>query len=202
MKQHAPSAERNKAPILRVLRDYLPHDGRVLEVASGTGQHITYFALHARGLVWQPSDLNAGARASIDAYREEMGLDNVLSPVVLDASQPPWGFEESGDIGAIVNINMIHISPWAATQGLITGAAQILNPGGVLFLYGPYAIDGSFNAPSNADFDRSLRSRDPEWGIRDLSDVTSLAVEAGFQREAVVDMPANNYSVVFRRWGA
>jgi SAM-dependent methyltransferase len=194
-KRHAPATERNREPLLAVLREVLPERGRVLEVASGTGQHAVYFARALPGLEWQPTDGDAGSLQSIEAWREEEGLPNVRPPVVLDASAPEWPVEEAD---AVVCINMVHISPWEACRGLMRGAARVLPPGGPLVLYGPYFIEGRPTAPSNLAFDASLRERNPAWGVRELEAVTEEARAHGLERERVVDMPSNNVTVVFR----
>lgn len=196
MKRLAPATDRNRAPILEVLRGVLPERGFVLEIASGTGQHAVYFGGALPGVTWQPSDPDAGARASIDAWRAESGLLNVRPAVDLDVSREDWGVESAD---AIVCINMIHISPWSSCEALMRGASRLLSAGAPLYLYGPYRFDGAFTAPSNEAFDASLRAQDLAWGVRDLSDVTAVAVASGFEREAVIPMPANNHSVVFRK---
>lgn len=193
MKRTAPAAARNRDPILTVLREVLPAGARVLEIASGSGEHAVHFATHLP-VTWQPSDLDADARASIAVWRDEAALPNLLAPIALDVVG-----EWSADVDAIVCINMIHIAPWEACVGLFRGAARVLPPAGVLFLYGPFRHGGTFTAPSNAEFDASLRARDPRWGVRDLDEVTALATSLGYSRERVVAMPANNHSVVFRK---
>lgn len=192
----APAAERNKGPILEVLRRVLPQQGLVLEIASGTGQHAAHCAAHLPGLVWQPSDRDTGAHASITAWAAHGGLSNVRPPLTLDVTQEPWPLERAN---AIVCINMIHISPWDASIGLMRGAERLLPPGGVLYLYGPYKRGGAHTAPSNAAFDESLRQQNPAWGVRNLEDVAALASRHGFDLEEVVEMPANNLSVTLRR---
>lgn len=199
MKRFAPAAERNTAPIVEVLARFVPETGRLLELASGTGQHAVAFARAFSGLEIQPSDLDPGALASIEAYRAELGLENLRAPVELDARAEVWPVTEAD---VVTSINMIHISPWAATEGLLDGAGRILPAGGVLYLYGPYLIDGAPTTESNAAFDASLRRRDPAWGIRDLETVTQAAAARGLERVHVQDMPANNFSVVFRRSAA
>jgi SAM-dependent methyltransferase len=189
---------RNREPILAVLRRVLPARGLVLEIASGSGEHAVHFAAALPHLQWQPTDRDASARASIAAHRETPGLSNLLPPLALDAAAPSWPVERAD---AVVAINMIHISPWQATQGLMAGAARVLAPGGVLYLYGPYKEDGHHTAPSNAAFDASLRERDPQWGVRDLAEVRALAAAHGLQLVERLAMPANNLSVVFRRVG-
>jgi hypothetical protein len=195
-RQHAPAAARNRDPILAVLRDVLPGTGTVLEIASGSGEHILHFARGLPGLTFQPSDPNPEARQSIAAWVAESGLANLRPPLALDAAAPPWPIAAAD---AVLCINMIHISPWAATEGLLRGAAAILPPGAPLYLYGPYRRAGVPTAPSNEEFDRSLRDRNPDWGLRDLEAVAALAAAAGFGPPAVTEMPANNLSVVFRR---
>jgi hypothetical protein len=198
MKRHAPATARNREPILGVLADVLAPGARVLEVASGSGEHAAFLAARLPHVSWQPSDVDLDARASIDAYRAEAGLANVLPAIALDASAETWP-DLVAD--AVVCINMIHISPWEACEGLFRGAARVLAtvPSGTVFLYGPFRFGGTFTAPSNAEFDASLRARDPRWGVRDLDDVTAVAAAHGFARERVVPMPANNHSIVFRR---
>lgn len=196
IRQFAPSAQRNRDPILAVLRETLPAKGLVLEIASGSGEHAIHFAAALPGLSFQPSDPNAEARASIDAWAKEAALPNLLPALALDASTPGWPLARAD---AVICINMIHISPWAATQGLIAEAARLLPPGGPLYLYGPYRQSGVPLAPSNAAFDESLRGRDPRWGLRELDTVAALAAAAGFGPPEVTAMPANNLSVVFRK---
>jgi len=199
MKRNAPATERNRSFILDVLRGVLPERGRVLEIASGSGQHAVFFAAHLPGVVWQPSDPDPAALASIEAWRAEAGLPNLRPPVALDVRREGWPREAlEAPPDAVVCINMIHIAPWSACEALVRGAAGALAEGGVLYLYGPYRIGGAFTAPSNAAFDASLRAQDPAWGVRDLEAVTELAAAHGLQREAVVPMPANNHSIVFR----
>lgn len=196
IRQFAPSTQRNRNPILAVLRETLPAKGLVLEIASGSGEHAMHFAAALPGLSFQPSDPNAEARASIDAWAKEAALPNLLPALALDASTPGWPLARAD---AVICINMIHISPWAATQGLIAEAARLLPPGGPLYLYGPYRQSGVPLAPSNAAFDESLRGRDPRWGLRELDTVAALAAAAGFGPPEVTAMPANNLSVVFRK---
>ncbi len=190
----APAAARNRDPILVALRPLLPAAGLVLEVASGSGEHALHFAQTLPGLVFQPSDPEADARASIDAWCA--GQPNIRPALALDAAAPDWPLDRAD---AVVCINMIHIAPWAATPGLLQGAARILPAGAPLVLYGPYLQAGVETAPSNLDFDASLRARDPEWGLRRLEDVAEVAAAAGFGAPAVTPMPANNLLVAFRR---
>jgi SAM-dependent methyltransferase len=196
----SPAAERNKEPISDVLAGVLPRAGTVLEIASGSGQHVVCFAKRFANLTFQPSDPTASARASIDLHRDDEALANVRSALHVDVIDPGWERELHGtSIAAVVCINMIHIAPWEATEGLFRGAAALLEPGAPCVLYGPYRFGGHFRAESNAAFDESLRSRDPRWGVRDLDDVTRVADAAGFERRDLVDMPANNHVVVFTR---
>lgn len=196
LRQHAPSAERNREPILAVLKRVLPATGTVLEIASGTGQHAIHFAAALPHLVWQPSDLDDEARASIAAWTAHSGLANVRPPLALDVRDASWGIEAAA---AIVCINMIHISPWESAQALIRGAGRLLGAGGVLFLYGPYRRGGAHTAPTNAAFDEQLQRRNPAWGVRNMEDVVALADAAGFDADEPVEMPANNFSLVFRK---
>ena len=177
MRQHAPAAERNREPILAVLRRVLPASGVVLEIASGTGQHVTHFAAALPELVWQPSDPAADARASIAAWTAHAGLTNVRAPLELDVERTPWGLDSAQ---AVLCINMIHISPWTATQALFDGASRLLDSGGVLYLYGPYRRHGAHTSPSNEAFDQQLRSRNPAWGVRNMEAVVALGEAQGF----------------------
>lgn len=197
-KRVAPAAERNKEPILEVLRQVLPARGLVLEVASGSGQHAAFFARALPHLVWQPSDADEGARESIDAYGAEAQLDNLRSPIALDATASSWPIERAD---ALVSINMIHIAPWAACLGLFDGGARLLPEAGPLVLYGPFVIDGDFIAPSNVEFDRRLRGENEAWGVREVREVERAAQARGFRLDRVVPRPANNQLVVFRRLG-
>jgi SAM-dependent methyltransferase len=194
----SPSVARNRDPILSVLRRVLPRTGQVLEIASGTGEHAVHFAAALPHLMWQPTDRDDQALKSIAAHRAASGLPNLLAPLVLDAAAPEWPV---GRADAIVAINMVHISPWRATQGLMAGAGHILPPGGVLYLYGAYKENGANTAPSNEAFDLDLRRRNPEWGVRNLEVVADLARKHGLGLVERVQMPANNLSLVFRRSG-
>jgi SAM-dependent methyltransferase len=191
-----PHVARNREPILDVLKRVLPLQGLVLEVASGSGEHAAYFAKALQLLSWQPTDPDMEALASIAAHRAAAGASNLLSPLQLDVTAPEWPVARAD---AILCNNMIHIAPWTACEGLIAGAARLLLAGGILYLYGPYKIDGRHTAPSNETFDADLRARNPQWGIRDLGDVTALAERHGFAPVETVPMPANNLSVIFRR---
>lgn len=192
MRRHAPATARNRAPILDVLRPHLPPRGLVLEVASGSGEHTAHFAQAMPGLTFQPSDPDPAARASIDAWAED--FTNVRPAMTLDAAAEQWPVEQAD---AVVCINMIHIAPWQAAIGLIRGAARVLPPNGTLFLYGPYFRPGVATAPGNTAFDRDLRARNANWGLRNLDAVTALARDHGFSPPHVVEMPANNLSLIF-----
>ena len=196
MMRHAPATERNREPLLAVLREVLPASGVLLEVASGTGQHAVFFARAFPGLSWQPTDGDPGALESIDAWRAEEGTPNLLPARMLDASSDTWPVEHAD---AMLCVNMIDIAPWEACQGLMRGAARVLRAGGRLVLYGPYFVEGTVTAPSNVAFDESLRARDPTWGVRELGAVTAEALRHGLTRERVVEMPSNNLTVVFGR---
>lgn len=193
-RRHAPATRRNREPIARALRSLLPQSGLVLEVASGTGEHVVHLAREFPRLTWQPSDLSAEALRSTAAWAE--GLDNVRPPLPLDAASPDWPIDHAD---AVVCINLLHISPWPTTVGLLRGAARILDPGAPLYAYGPFRRAGRALEPSNAAFDRDLRRSDPRWGLRDLDEVSSCAAAFGLVREEVIEMPANNLSVIFRR---
>jgi cyclopropane fatty-acyl-phospholipid synthase-like methyltransferase len=187
---------RNRDPILDVLRATLPDRGTVLEIASGSGEHVVHFARHLPALTFQPSDPSDAALRSVAAWIAEEGLSNIEPPLQLDAAETSWPVKSAA---AVICINMIHISPWRSTEGLMRGAAAILPAGGPLYLYGPYRRNGAPTAPSNEEFDRSLRSRDPAWGLRSLEDVAALAAANGFSVPDIVAMPANNLSVIFRK---
>jgi hypothetical protein len=193
----SPAALRNRDPILAVLRRELPGSGLVLEIASGSGEHAVHFAAGLPAFTFQPSDPDPAARASILAYARGEALPNLLPPVALDASLPgTWPVERAD---AMLAINMAHISDWAATVGLFQGGSALLSPGAPLILYGPYLEADVEPAPSNLAFDRSLKERNPAWGLRELSDVDRLATTWGFQRTARHAMPANNLTLVYRR---
>ena len=194
-KRHAPATLRNRSAIVSVLNRILPKTGRVVEIASGSGEHVVHFAGAFPELDWQPSDLDTGACASIDAWAGEAALPNIARAIELDASSPNWPIE---DAAAILCINMIHISPRSATEGLLAGAGRLLAPGAPLFLYGPFRLAGQLAAPSNEIFDRSLKARNPDWGLPNLEEVESAAKIQGFLLSEIIDMPANNISVVFR----
>jgi len=191
-----PHVARNREPILEVLRRVLPRQGLVLEIASGGGEHAAYFASNLSDVIWQPTDANSEMFESIAAHRAAAGVTNLLAPLHLDVTSGQWPVERAE---ATVCCNMVHISPWAATEGLMAGAGRTLPRGGLLYLYGPYKIDGHHTAPSNQDFDTRLRAQNPLWGVRDLTDVSDLAKLNGLALEETVPMPANNLSVIFRR---
>jgi len=192
----SPAAARNREPILAVLRRVLPERGTVLEIASGTGEHAAFFASHLPRITWQPSDIDPQALASIEAHRANANAPNLPAPVVLDATAQDWPVTQAE---AIVSINMIHIAPWSAAEGLMRGAARVLAPGRVLYLYGPFKENGQHTAPSNEAFDQSLRARDPAWGVRDTGEVSDLAAKHGLAFVERVAMPSNNLSIVFKR---
>jgi Protein of unknown function (DUF938) len=196
-RQYAPATERNRQPILDVLLRVLPADGDILEIASGTGEHAVFFSPHFHPRRWTPSDPNPQAIASITAWSQENSLDNLNAPLKINVQTSDWFQLQDISVNAIVCINMIHIAPWSACLGLMTGASQLLPNGGILYLYGPYKQDGKHTAPSNLDFDLSLRDRNREWGVRDLDDVVNAASDRGLKLQEVIQMPANNLSVVF-----
>jgi SAM-dependent methyltransferase len=196
-KRYAPATERNRDAIAKVLEGMLPSRGRVLEIASGTGEHIVHFARRFPELEWQPSDPDAAALASIAAWCEEAASANVLPPICVDASAD-WQVE---DVNAIICINMVHISPWTATLGLLRNAARTLPAGGLLYLYGPYRRYDVPTALSNEQFDRSLKDRNADWGLRYVEDVVKEASNVGIHLERIIEMPANNLSLIFGSTG-
>lgn len=209
-RQYAPATQRNREPILAVLQQVLPPSGTVLEISSGTGEHAVFFAPQLMPRNWLPSDVNPIARTSIDAWRLYMTVPNVCPAIALDVCDPVWPVEGESSLAqvagqqlepitAIVNINMIHIAPWAACLGLMAGAKRILPSGGILYLYGPYKQGGQHTAESNAAFDASLRQQNPEWGVRDLEAVIAAAADQQLRFVQTVAMPANNLSVVFQK---
>lgn len=196
MRRSAPAALRNREPIADVLREWLPQSGLVLEIASGTGEHVVHFAECFPNLEWQPSDIHTDALTSVEAWRRESGLANVREPLTLDASSPDWPIDQAD---AALSINMVHISPWTSALGLLDGAARLLPPGAPLIMYGPW-ITGAFEtAPSNLEFDRNLRARDPEWGLRAVEEFAAAAAERGLKLNQTRTMPANNLMLLFLR---
>jgi hypothetical protein len=195
-RQYAPATVRNRDFILDALREVLPTTGVILEIASGSGEHVVHFASNLPSLAFQPSNPEPEALLSVAAWVKAAQVTNVRAPIILDASQSPWPIASAD---GIICINMIHISPWDATVGLIRGAAAILPRGSPLYLYGPYKRKGFATAPSNQAFDQNLHDRNPTWGLRDLEAVAAIAQSAGFSVPTVTEMPANNLSVVFRR---
>jgi len=196
IRRSSPAALRNRGPILEVLQTVLPPTGMVLELASGSGEHVVHFAAAIPNLTWQPSDPSAEALASIGAWIAAERLENVLPPLNLDVTAESWPIERAD---AVIAINMVHISHWAATLGLLRHAGALLPAGSPLFLYGPYQRENEALAPSNAAFDADLRARNPAWGLRCLEDVTREAEAVGLKLDRVVAMPANNLSVIFVR---
>jgi len=195
-RRYAPATARNRDAILAVLTDILPDTGTVLEIASGTGEHVVHFAGTFPNLTFQPSERTAELLSSIAAHTAESGLSNIKPALHLDATKHPWPIDSAD--GAY-NCNMIHISPWSVAEGLMQGLGDVLVPGAPFLLYGPFRIDGSHTAPSNAAFDESLKAMDPDYGVRDLETVVSLAADHGLKLSHRVEMPANNQSLVFIR---
>jgi|SRR5579884_324248 len=195
-RRSAPAALRNREPIAEVLREWLPDSGLVVEIASGTGEHVVHFAERFPALEWQPSDLHVDALASIEACRESSRLNNLRAPLKIDASSTDWPVERAD---ALLSINMVHISPWASALGLLNGASRLLPPGGPLILYGPWLKADIETAPSNLAFDADLKSRDPEWGLRSVEDFAAAAEERGLKLEQTRVMPANNLMLLLRR---
>lgn len=196
MKRSAPATERNRDPILAVLKRFLPAQGTLLEIACGTGEHAAYFAPHFPGLTWQPTDPDMGALESTTHWVADSKLSNLKPPLRLDVRETPWPVEKAD---MLYCANMIHISPWNAGQALIEGAGRILPAGGLMILYGPYMIGGKHTAPSNEQFDGWLKAQSPSWGVRDLGVVKAEAAKAGLEHVETVRMPANNLTVVWRK---
>jgi len=192
----SPAARRNKGPILEVLKRVLPESGAVLEIASGTGEHVVHFAEALPGLVFQPAEMDPAALGVLRLRRDRAKLPNIAPPLVLDVREPTWPVTRAD---AVLCINMIHIAPWTAAIGLLRGAAAVLPRGGPLVLYGPFFRADAPTAPSNTAFDLSLKARDPDWGVRRLEDVTAAAAEQGLDLAERIEMPANNLVVVYRR---
>ncbi len=199
------AGERNTGPILEVLEGLLPPSGHILEVASGPGQHVAAFAAARPALTWHPSDPDPAARASIAAWTAESGLANLAAPLDLDVSDPTWATaamralpDGSERFGGLVAVNLLHVAPWAACEGLLAGAAELLVPSGFLLIYGPFTRDGRHNSEGNRAFDRSLRASDPALGLRDVNEVRDCAARNGLVLERLVEMPANNRVLIFR----
>ena len=200
----APAFARNHEAIWQALAPYLRDArGDVLEAGSGTGQHVCTFAARAPQLIWWPSDIYPSHLASIEAWRRHTGLENVRAPQRIDLLDPDWTWRgdapAAAGLAAIVCINVLHISPWRVSQNLIAGAARLLGDGGHLFVYGPFKRGGAHTAPSNEDFDESLRAENPDWGVRDVDDLVTLGQAAGLPLSEIVPMPANNLVLVFTR---
>ena len=193
----SPSAARNSGPIREVLEWVLPKSGTALEIGSGTGEHVVCFAKALPGLLWQPSDPDPAARTSIAAWIAAEGLANVRAPVAIDTRQAIWGVEDDAPFAAMISLNMIHIAPWQAALGLLAGAGRLLRQDGILYLYGPFMRSGAHTAPSNAAFDADLKRRDKRWGVRDIDDLVREAANHGLTLREVIEMPANNLSLVF-----
>lgn len=195
----SPSAARNAAPVLSVLKGRLPTHGKVLEIGCGTGEHAVHFAEAMPGITWLPSDPDPQSRASTASWIAFKGRSNVLTPVDIDVSAASWGVENQAPFDAVVSLNMVHIAPWEASLGLFAGAGRLLRPEGLLVLYGPFMRNGAHTAPSNAAFDQSLKARNPSWGLRDIADLERIAQEHRLSLREIVEMPANNLSLVFTR---
>ncbi len=196
MKGHAPATLRNREPILAALRRLLPENARVLEIGSGTGEHAAFFCDAMPAWTWQPADPSPSARASIEAHRRETRSPGLLPAVALDARTADW---PPGPFDAVFSANVIHISPWAVCLGLLDGASRVLAPGGRLVLYGPFRFEGAFLADSNAAFDARLQAENPEWGVRDISDLAACARARGFTEPQRFALPANNHLLAFAR---
>jgi SAM-dependent methyltransferase len=200
-RQFSPSAARNSGPIREVLERVLPKSGIALEIGSGTGEHVICFARALPGLLWQPSDPDPAARASIEAWIAAEGLANVRAPVAIDTRHALWGVEDDAPYAAMISLNMIHIAPWKSALGLLAGAGRLLRPDGRLYLYGPFMRGGAHTAPSNAAFDADLKRRDPRWGVRDIDNLIREAAPHGLDLREIIDMPAKNLSLVFVKSG-
>ncbi|NER95858.1 MAG: DUF938 domain-containing protein [Symploca sp. SIO1B1] len=211
-RQYAPATKRNREAILEVLQQVLPNNCTVLEIASGTGEHGVFFAPRMGNRKWLPSEPNPLLLASIEAWQTYQPADNLYPPLELDVCDSVWPVEtrvsptwlqsfdfETFPLAAMVNINMIHIAPWLTCLGIMAGASRILPSGGILYMYGPFKQDGKHTAPSNAAFDATLRSQNPQWGVRDLNDVVEVARARDLSLLTTYQMPANNLSVVFQR---
>ena len=202
---HVAPAERNKEPILEILQKYIPKEfkGKALEIASGAGPHVVHFAQYYSNITWQPTEYDQKSFRSISAYIEHTDVKNVHPPLHVDITTPPEELKidtiSQGNVDIMTNFNMIHISPWATAVGLFKAAKYFLRPAGYLFMYGPYSVHGTITPDSNVQFDATLRGRDSQWGLRDIDDVQKLAGENGFKFVEMVDMPANNKTVIFQK---
>ncbi|HEY6880233.1 MAG TPA: DUF938 domain-containing protein [Polyangiales bacterium] len=196
VKQHAPQADRSKGPIVDLLKRVLPESGMALEVGSGTGQHVIHFGRQFPGLVWQPSDYDQVAVASIESYRREARLNNVREPLLLEVRKRMWGH---GQVDAVLAINLVHVTSWSVCEGLFDGARRHLRPSGVLFLYGPFKQNGGFASLEDAELDAALRSRNADWGLRDIEAVVALGTARNLVVEQVADLPGGQIGVVFRK---
>lgn len=194
--KHAPATMRNRDAIVEVLKEVLPETGTILEIASGTGEHAVYFGKHFPNLIFQPSDPDPECCRSIAAWTKREKVENVLPPLQLDALADDWEIDPPA---AILCINMVHIAPWEASIGLFNHAAKLLEPGATLYLYGPYFREDVKTAQGNLEFERSLKSRNLQWGIRDVADMDALAEQTDFKRENLFEMPANNISLIYRK---
>lgn len=196
----SPSAARNRDAIRDVFIEVMSDKGAILEVGGGTGEHAVHIAGALPGVQWLTGDPDPASRASIAAWIEETRLSNLRGPHAIDVTALEWGVEDAAPFDGIVSINMVHIAPFAAAKGLFAGAGRLLRSGGKLFLYGPFSRNGVHAAPSNKAFDEGLRRRDPEWGVRDLDrDLAPLAQKNGLALDRVVEMPANNLSLIFSK---
>jgi len=199
-KLFSPSTARNRDPIREVFLKTMPHAGKILEIGAGSGEHAVHIARALPDVAWLTGDPDAGARASIAAWIADERLPNLEGPHAIDVTRPDWGVEDRAPFDGVVSINMIHIAPFEAATGLFAGAGRLLRPGGKLFLYGPFSRNGVHTAPSNEAFDESLKARDPRWGVRDLEhDIAPLAQKNALSLEHIVEMPANNFSLVYRK---
>lgn len=196
MKRHASATARNSGPLAEVLAQELPDSGLVLEVASGSGEHAVFMARRFPALEWQPSDVETDALASVDAWAAESSLAHLRPAIALDASSPDWPIDAAE---VVLCVNMVHISPWSASEGLFAGAGRVLSPGSPLILYGPFIEQQVETAPSNFAFDESLRARNAEWGLREVTALDSIAATHGLERSARYEMPANNLTLVYRK---
>lgn len=195
-RRHAPATLRNRQAIAEQLKTALPAEGRVLEIASGTGEHASFFAALFPDLEWQPSEPDSALRESIAAYRDDSGLANLAPPLALDVTRRPWPVEAAD---ALLCVNLLHIAPWFVTEALVAGAAEVLPSGAPLMIYGPFMREGRHTADSNAAFDRGLRAENPAWGVREMEAVEDVAKQHGLTLAAVMDMPANNFLLRFEK---